>query len=225
MKTWENSRAVLTERAGRALLFIALPLLPWPTSAAADEADEADGSHLSAALLVGSGFAQVVESAEERDIHFGAPVVLGVDLHAAWPRRSVGFRLRTLSSTVRVKGVTRVSGTAVDGWLDHLVVYPMLDWHRQFDPWFLSLVGGPGFGGENFIVGPEAGGRSQFLLNVAMRIGAGLQLGPEVQLWVEDQIIVSDFPRAVAYLAGGWKDQSGGEDASNFVLLGVAVAW
>lgn len=172
-------------------------------------------------VATGSGVVQFIERFEEPQVAIHSPWVLALD--AELLDAPLGLRARLLHSSARIVGTTRISGTKVDGWLDTTTLFFLAEGRRSWGRWSLEWGGGPGVGVELLLEQPERGGRMQFRVDLAARVGGAVRLGERWHLGLEALGLLTDVPRAVAYVLGGWRGQSGGEDVSLLGLLTLSL--
>ncbi len=172
-------------------------------------------------MSTGSGVVQLVETLEEPEMHISAPWVLAVDLRSS--EGAVPLRVRLQYSSARVVGTTKVSGTHVDGWLDTASVFLFGEGAREWGRWHLSWGAGPGLGVEALMESAERGGRAQARVDVSARVGLAFAVNERMRVGLDVSALLSDVPRAVAYVLGAWPGQNGGEDVSAFVSMSFEV--
>ncbi len=177
-------------------------------------------------LTVGFGKPYIIESIEEKKdiaIGYSPNVKLGLKFI---PKSSKywGIILSANYFESRISGITKISGTQVDGFISNTSLLLSAEREKQFRnniKWHFISGFGIGVSHENYLFEAENIPRQNIYTSLLTYYGFLYTINENLKLRFTQELLLTDIIKGVHYLAGNWSGQSGGEDLSINILIGI----
>jgi hypothetical protein len=173
---------------------------------------------------IGYGKPYIIESIEEKkDLNIGYSPVFSMALkYKSTVESKWGLLLSIQHFEARVKGITKISQTPVDGFIGNTSFLLIAEKEKAFkkNPKWAFINGyGLGLSAENYVFKSEAQPRRNVYLSAFLYAGFSRKINDKVSIAITDGLLITDFIKGVHYLTGNWQGQSAGEDISENLVL------
>jgi sterol desaturase/sphingolipid hydroxylase (fatty acid hydroxylase superfamily) len=173
---------------------------------------------------IGYGKPYIIESIEEKkDLNIGYSPVFSMALkYKSTVESKWGLLLSIQHFEARVKGITKISQTPVDGFIGNTSFLLIAEKEKAFkkNPKWAFINGyGLGLSAENYVFKSEAQPRRNVYLSALLYAGFSRKINDKVSIAITDGLLITDFIKGVHYLTGNWQGQSAGEDISENLVL------
>jgi hypothetical protein len=173
---------------------------------------------------IGYGKPYIIESIEEKkDLNIGYSLVFSMALkYKSTVESKWGLLLSIQHFEARVKGITKISQTPVDGFIGNTSFLLIAEKEKAFkkNPKWAFINGyGLGLSAENYVFKSEAQPRRNVYLSAFLYAGFSRKINDKVSIAITDGLLITDFIKGVHYLTGNWQGQSAGEDISENLVL------
>lgn len=179
-------------------------------------------------LNTGMGFGKpyLIESIEEKkDLSIGYAPVFAIGIkYKSKPANKWGLLLSVQHFEVRAKGITKLSRLPIDGFISTTSFLIIAENEKPFKRntnWSFIYAHGIGLSTENYVFKAEADPRKNKYLSVTSYLGFARKLNDKISIRFTNGLLITDFIKGIHYLTGNWTGQSGGEDISNSLHLGI----
>jgi sterol desaturase/sphingolipid hydroxylase (fatty acid hydroxylase superfamily) len=175
---------------------------------------------------IGFGKPYIIESIEEKnELSLGfAPIFsLGIKY---MPKTSKywGILLDIQHFEARVKGITKISQTPIDGFIgntSYVLLAEKVKPIKKNPRWQFVSAYGLGLTNEIYVEKAEKQPRKNTYASLTVRFGFDYALNEKMSLSIANSILITDFVKGIHYLSGNWTGQSGGEDISDNLSIGL----
>ncbi|MFN8769767.1 MAG: sterol desaturase family protein [Neisseriaceae bacterium] len=173
---------------------------------------------------IGYGKPYIIESIEEKkDLNIGYSPVFSMALkYKSTVESKWGLLLSIQHFEARVKGITKISQTPVDGFIGNtsfLIITEKEKTLKKNPKWAFINGYGLGLSAENYVFKSEAQPRRNVYLSALLYAGFSRKINDKVSIAITDGLLITDFIKGVHYLTGNWQGQSAGEDISENLVL------
>jgi hypothetical protein len=124
----------------------------------------------------------------------------------------------------RVKGVTKISQTQVDGFINNTSFLLIAEKEKPLKRtlnWNFICGYGLGLSLENYVYKAEEEPRKNMYLSAITYVGFSRKINDKLSIRITDGFLITDFIKGIHYLSGNWTGQSAGEDISENLLIGI----
>lgn len=175
---------------------------------------------------IGFGKPYIIESIEEKNdlcIGYAPTFMLGLKYI---PKNSEywGIILATQYFETRVKGITRISQTPVNGFISNTSIFCIAEKSKslkQFSKWNFISAYGIGISFENYLFDAEQQSRTSIYTSLYACAGFRYRINENLNLQFTDGLLITDFVKGIHYVMNNWLGQSAGEDISKSLLFGL----
>ena len=175
---------------------------------------------------VGFGKPYIIESIEEKnDLSIGyAPIFTAGLKYKPKVESNWGLLFSIQSFEARIKGVTKISQTQVDGFINNISFLLIAEKEKPLKRalnWNFICGYGLGLSLENYVYKAEVEPRKNMYLSAITYVGFSRKINDKLSIRITDGLLITDFIKGIHYLSGNWTGQSAGEDISENLLIGI----
>lgn len=166
-----------------------------------------------------------IEEAHELDISATASLYANIKYQPPkWGDWGLGLHIQHFET--RVKGITKVSSTPIDGFIANTSYFLVFEKAKPLKKHpktkFISSYT-IGLSNENYIIQSEQAPRRNLYASVGGSLGFSFSLSDNISLRVTDMLMITDVFKGLSYLTGNWEGQSAGEDISEGLIIGIII--
>ena len=176
---------------------------------------------------IGFGKPYIIESIEEKkDLSIGyAPIFTAGLKYKFKPENHWGLLLSIQHFEARANGITKISQTAVDGFISNTSFLLIAEKEKPLKRnanWYFICAYGIGLSAENYVFKPEVESRKNNYLSLITYVGFSRKINDKLRIRITDGLLITDFIKGIHYLTDNWPGQSAGEDISTNLLFGIS---